>query len=358
MKKLLGIIILSLLLSGNAYAKEKKISNGLSINIPEGYHYFELTLKQIITRFPSLDINDFQIEGFDLGIGIDAKLVVLSNEKKTINLIDDFSSVTGLAKLENEYYEPLIELFDNPDFLKIVKKYVKKKFPKIERFDDFEELGYIIEDLSEEEMQKIFTKLFEDKRFHKKIDIYIRPFIDKFNSDYKFDKTTVILIADKKLESVDEMNSVSTVEANNFMKELIKVMIKESPKDPNIKFLKKLKYEVAKNNNGNLYLYSNDFEDSVIPKGDMIFTSENKKLFIMFSTCSNKCKSTDFLQIIKPTNIYSKSKKKLKNVVSTSNEVDQLTDNLIEQLNQLNDLYKSGVLTKEEFKKAKKKLLN
>ena len=52
------------------------------------------------------------------------------------------------------------------------------------------------------------------------------------------------------------------------------------------------------------------------------------------------------------------SKKKLKNVLSTSNEVDQLTDNLIEQLNQLNDLYKTGVLTKEEFKKAKKKLLN
>ena len=358
MKKILGIIVLILLLSGNAYAKEKKIGNGLSINIPEGYHYFELTLKQIITRFPSLDINDFQIEGIDLGIGIDAKLVVLSNEKKTINLIDDFSSVTGLAKLENEYYEPLIELFDNPDFLKIVKKYVKKKFPKIERFDDFEELGYIIEDLSDEESQKIVTKLFEDKRFHKKIDIYIRPFIDKFNSDYKFDKTTLILIADKKLESVDEMNRASTAEANNFMKEFIKVMIKESPKDPNVKRLKKLKYEVAKNNNGNLYLYSNDFEDSVTPKGDIIFTSENKKLFIMFSTCSNKCKSTDFLQIIKPTNIYSKSKKKLKNVVSTSNEVDQLTDNLIEQLNQLNDLYKSGVLTKEEFKKAKKKLLN
>ena len=82
MKKILGIIVLILLLCGNTYAKEKKIGNGLSINIPEGYHYFELTLKQIITRFPSLDINDFQIEGFDLGIGIDAKLVVLSNEKK------------------------------------------------------------------------------------------------------------------------------------------------------------------------------------------------------------------------------------------------------------------------------------
>ena len=35
------------------------------------------------------------------------------------------------------------------------------------------------------------------------------------------------------------------------------------------------------------------------------------------------------------------------------------TDNLItDQLKKLNDLYKSGVLTKEEFEKAKKKILN
>ena len=31
---------------------------------------------------------------------------------------------------------------------------------------------------------------------------------------------------------------------------------------------------------------------------------------------------------------------------------------LVKQLEALNDLYKSGVLTKEEFEKAKKKLLN
>ena len=31
---------------------------------------------------------------------------------------------------------------------------------------------------------------------------------------------------------------------------------------------------------------------------------------------------------------------------------------MVEELNQLNELYKSGALTEEEFKKAKKKLLN
>ena len=34
------------------------------------------------------------------------------------------------------------------------------------------------------------------------------------------------------------------------------------------------------------------------------------------------------------------------------------TSNIASQLEQLNDLYKSGTLTKDEFNKAKKKLLN
>ena len=32
--------------------------------------------------------------------------------------------------------------------------------------------------------------------------------------------------------------------------------------------------------------------------------------------------------------------------------------NIVEQIKQLDDLYKSGALTKEEFEKAKKKILN
>jgi hypothetical protein len=39
--------------------------------------------------------------------------------------------------------------------------------------------------------------------------------------------------------------------------------------------------------------------------------------------------------------------------VSKSNDED-----IVEKLQKLNDLYKSGALTKEEFEKAKKKILN
>ena len=48
-------------------------------------------------------------------------------------------------------------------------------------------------------------------------------------------------------------------------------------------------------------------------------------------------------------NIKKKSKKKLEK---------KSENNIIDQLEALNDLYKSGVLTKEEFEKGKKKILN
>jgi uncharacterized protein YqgQ len=41
---------------------------------------------------------------------------------------------------------------------------------------------------------------------------------------------------------------------------------------------------------------------------------------------------------------------------STSN--NELSSESIDQIKKLNDLYKSGILTKEEFEKAKKKILN
>ncbi len=68
------------------------------------------------------------------------------------------------------------------------------------------------------------------------------------------------------------------------------------------------------------------------------------------SICVEKCNgSTDFLNIIKPSNLYVESNL---NIDATD------SGDLTEQLKGLNELYKSGALTKEEFEKAKKKLLN
>ena len=44
----------------------------------------------------------------------------------------------------------------------------------------------------------------------------------------------------------------------------------------------------------------------------------------------------------------------LKKIVNNNNQPNEMVD----QLQKLNDLFKSGILTKEEFEKAKKKILN
>ena len=336
MKKLLGILVLGLLLSGNVFAKTKNIGNGLSINIPNNYKYFEITVKQLVSRFPDIDYTDLD----EWGIGIDSKIVVLANKKKSIRLFEDLTTVTGLAKLEDEFYEPLLELFENPALIKIVEKYVKKKFPNSD-----------LDNLSEEELNILIYQGFADKKFMKKIDIYIRPLINKFNSKYEFDKITVILNLDKKSSIAEEINKISVEDAKKILKDLIKQMIKESPKDPMVRELKSMKYKINKNHHGNLYLQSNWIgKDALQTAQELFLTSRNDKFFFMVSSCYKKCQSTDFLDIIKPTDLYIQSK-----FVAKENEN---TTDIIDQLKSLKELMDSGVLTEDEFVKAKKKLLN
>ena len=335
-KKILGIIVLSLLLSVNSMAKTKNIGNDISINIPNNYEYFELTFKQLSSRFPDIDYTDLD----EWGIGIDSKIVVLANKKKSIRLFEDLTTVTGLAKLEGEFYEPLLELFENPALIEIVEKYVKKKFPNSD-----------LDNLSEEELNILFYQGFADKKFMKKIDIYIRPLINKFNSKYEFDKITVILNLDKKSSIAEEINKISVEDAKKILKDLIKQMIKESPKDPMVRELKSMKYKINKNHHGNLYLQSNWIgKDALQTAQELILTSHNDKFFFMVSSCYKKCQSTDFLDIIKPTDLYIQSK-----FVAKENEN---TTDIIDQLKSLKELMDSGVLTEDEFVKAKKKLLN
>ena len=335
-KKILGIIVLSLLLSVNSMAKTKNIGNDISINIPNNYEYFELTFKQLSSRFPDIDYTDLD----EWGIGIDSKIVVLANKKKSIRLFEDLTTVTGLAKLEGEFYEPLLELFENPALIEIVEKYVKKKFPNSD-----------LDNLSEEELNILFYQGFADKKFMKKIDIYIRPLINKFNSKYEFDKITVILNLDKSSSIAEEINKISVADAKKILKDLIKQMIKESPKDPMVRELKSMKYKINKNHHGNLYLQSNWIgKDALQTAQELILTSHNDKFFFMVSSCYKKCQSTDFLDIIKPTDLYIQSK-----FVAKENEN---TTDIIDQLKSLKELMDSGVLTEDEFVKAKKKLLN
>ena len=84
----------------------------------------------------------------------------------------------------------------------------------------------------------------------------------------------------------------------------------------------------------------------------VVYISEvDNKLFMFDGICVVKCSNffSNFNSIIEK----SFNKKTLTGTVLNSQD-----NNFIKQLEQLNYLYKSGVLTKEEFEKAKKKILN
>ncbi|MDC3139458.1 SHOCT domain-containing protein [Candidatus Pelagibacter sp.] len=118
------------------------------------------------------------------------------------------------------------------------------------------------------------------------------------------------------------------------------------------------KFIIDKNSNNTPYLIFNGdityiIGSSKVKIGNVgYYLSEfSKKLFVLDGYCIVKCSNffPTFDKIIEK----SFNQNSLSKSVSTSNDA-----NFIKQLKQLNNLYKSGVLTKEEFEKAKKELLN
>ena len=340
MKKLLGIVVLGLFLSGNVEAKTKNIANGLSINIPNKYKYFELTFRQLVSRFPEI-VSDEQIYD-DFGIGMGAKLIVIANNQKTIKFFNDVTSVTGLEKLNRKHVQPLMQKFQDEKFLNKMMKIIQKEEPNA----DFE-------NMTEEEMVQLMEKIYENPKMIKAFERLFKPYFKKFNAEYDLDKYTILLIGDKNAEYLEEIKDESISDLTQNLKDLLEEFY-EDTNDPSLKDIRDWQFEIAKNHNGNLYLYSdNNFQSPYVTSkyySETFWTTHNNKIFIATSICTGKCNaSTDLLDVIKPTNLF---------VESNSIATDSTNNNLVEQLNSLNKLYKSGALTKEEFEKAKKKLLN
>ena len=340
MKKLVATIILGLLFSGNAYAETKNIGNGLSINIPNKYKYFELTFKQLISRFPEIG-SDEQIYG-DFGVGMDAKLIVIANNQKTIKFFKEITSVTGIEKLNRKYLQPLMQMFEDPKLAQILLKDLQKTYPN----KDFE-------NMPEEEAMELAFEAMQNPKMVKKLERMFEPIKKKFQSAYNLDKYTILLIGDKKAELVDEIKDQDIGDLNQVVREGL-IEIYEESNDPSLKYLKDWQFKIEKNHNQNLYLYSNDSLQSPYLSSrfyqEIFLTSHEDQILLAISICVKKCNgSTDFLNIIEPTNLYVKS--------SFNNEAID-SSNISEQLKTLSELYNSGALTKEEFTKAKKKLLN
>ena len=379
MKKVQIILFITFLLFGlDSKAQEKKINNNLIINIPNNYRYLELSVSQLVTNFPELFPNE-QIRN-DLGIGMKSKIIFISNNYKTINFFRDITSPLGSKKIYRNHMEPILKITQDQEFQNKIINIVEKTNGTKNFLN-----------LTPTEINLLMKDLFNNPQFIREIKIFIQPFVSKFQNEYNFDKFSILFIGDEEADILNDLNKKNLTDLErNFKKQLKDISQKNI--DPSIKNLENWKFKISKNNNNNLYLYSNDIIYNELLysglKQELLLTSHENKIFLLTSFCYHGCVSgTDFSYIIKPTNLYSflnlNKKKTINDTLSLMgfdgqpmnkrgydpkdpsydpyNNKSQTMENtnsksnFINELNDLNKLYKSGALTKEEFEKAKKK---
>ena len=338
-------MVLGLLLISNiAGAKTKDIGYGLKINIPKKYKYFEIDLKKIISAFPIIkemidkdEIDKDELESF--GIGPKAKLLVLADNQKPISILKKLFTKGGLEKLGKDI-EPLSN--------KYVEKYCRK--------NDCENLSKLSEEEQAEILVKIYEPMWPELIFNK----------------WKLNQYTLILIgeslSDDYIEEIEsefkDYQEKSKEEQTEILKELIDEWKEEIKEDENAELgiavlnsLDLIKLKVGRSYKNEPYIYGvliwNIPDYEIDGKSEFIFTTIDKKIFATISTCYRNCFDTNnfFSEILEPTNLLKDIEKK--GII----EIDD-SDGLTKQLNDLNELYKSGVLTEDEFKKAKNKILN
>jgi len=210
-----------------------------------------------------------------------------------------------------------------------------------------------------------------DKNFERNFKSFfklLKSTLNKNNSGILFsyygtqdDKSTSALLNKYNIDlNIDEIKGMSDLELKKFTKKIKKEITSGSDSfmlmdGMGVKFKK---FSIKRNSKNRVYLiFNGDIKyilgSSTIKIGKIAyyFSEIDNKLFAMDGICISNCSEffSSFDQIVN----------KSFNSNSSINEISNSNnDDFINQLKQLNDLYKSGVLTKEEFEKAKKKILN
>jgi hypothetical protein len=205
-------------------------------------------------------------------------------------------------------------------------------------------------------MKKMESKNFKTEK--SMLNFVSREF-KKLIKNYKYDGVIWVYLPSENLKNTDQelFEIVSAV----------KSMSKDELKKETLKYKKIIKDELGLNNVDNLQMKILKFKIEINSINEPAFDlklaakmfniSWNMEVYgfmngnepiIVGSECIGKCKNT--------SNI--KDKINFKNNSIVTSELKVNSNDIVDQLNKLNDLYKSGALTKEEFEKAKKKLLN
>ena len=80
MKKTIKVIFFFFLFIQPSSSAIKNIGQGLTLNIPNNYEYFEITIGEINSEFPEFKSQNFN----EFGIGDKTKIVIISKNKETI----------------------------------------------------------------------------------------------------------------------------------------------------------------------------------------------------------------------------------------------------------------------------------
>jgi len=211
------------------------------------------------------------------------------------------------------------------------------------------------EGLLEPIMKKIETKNFKTE---KSMMIFYSKEFQKLFKRHNYEGIITVFLSSENLEDVDDelfelANKVKDMNQNDLKKESLKFKkqlkdILEVGSEEGLK-IKISKFKIEKNPINEPVLYLKVAYNVM----NMNFSIEtygyinDKKVILVISECLGKCKS-----ISQVKNMINFSK------LPSTNLNSDVSSNIAEELNQLNKLYKSGTLTKEEFEKGKKKLLN
>ena len=294
MKKILGIVILGLLLCHNSFAKTINIENKILLNVPENFNYIKIEADEVADYY----------EEFFSSLGEDAAFYYIGTD-------DSIEFANALINDQDKVLEPIMKKMEKKNFSteKSMINFVSKEIKKLMKKNKYQGVIWVL--VSEENLEDTDYDLFE--------------IVESLKNMNKADMNKATLEYKKELK--DELN-LDEVEGLN---------------------LKISKFKIEKNKINSpafdLKIAANMF--NINWDMEIYGYLKNNKPIIVGSECIGKCKGVSG---IKNMIVYS-------NATST-NTSSESSSSIVDNLNKLNDLYKSGVLTKEEFEKAKKKLLN
>ena len=294
MKKLLGIFVLVLFWCHSSFAKTINIENKILLNVPENFNYIKIEADGVADYY----------EEFFSSLGEDAAFYYIGTD-------DSIEFANMLINDQDKVLEPIMKKMEKKNFSteKSMINFVSKEIKKLMKKNKYQGVIWVL--VSEENLEDTDYDLFE--------------IVESLKNMNKADMNKATLEYKKELK--DELN-LDEVEGLN---------------------LKISKFKIEKNKINSpafdLKIAANMF--NINWDMEIYGYLKNNKPIIVGSECIGKCKGVSG---IKNMIVYS-------NATST-NTSSESSSSIVDNLNKLNDLYKSGVLTKEEFEKAKKKLLN